>query len=82
MEKEKVIIAGPMAIAGISLLLVVKQSVRCQPAGANLFFSGLKQPVSLVVNSESDRKAFDMGGNELPIGKLLEEAPDLADALR
>ena len=76
------IIAGPMAISGISLLLVVKQSVHCQPAGGNLFFSGLKQPVSLVVNLESGRKAFDMGGNELPIGKLLEEAPDLADALR
>ena len=82
MEKKKVIIAGPMAIAGISLILVVKESVNCQPAGGSLFFSGLKQPVNLVVNSKSGRKAFDIGGNEVPIGKLLEEAPDLADALR
>jgi hypothetical protein len=82
MEKKRVIITGPMAIAGISLSLVVKQSVSCQPAGSNLFFSGLKQPVSLVVNSESGRKAFDSGGNEVPIGKLLEETPELADALR
>ncbi|HEX7365179.1 MAG TPA: hypothetical protein VF366_08440 [Dehalococcoidia bacterium] len=81
MEKKKVIIAGPVAIAEISLLLVIKQSVNCRPAGGTLFFSGLKQPVSLVVNSESGRKAFDIGGNEVPIGKLVEEAPDLADAL-
>ncbi len=82
MEKKKVIIAGPVMITGTSLLLVVKQSVNSQPAGGTLFFSGLKQPISLVVNSESGRKAFDIGGNEVPIEKLLEEAPDLADALR
>ncbi len=76
------IIAGPVMITGTSLLLVVKQSVNSQPAGGTLFFSGLKQPISLVVNSESGRKAFDIGGNEVPIEKLLEEAPDLADALR
>ena len=82
MEKKKVIIAGPVAIAGISLILVIKLSVNCQPAGGTLFFSGLKQPISLVVNSASGRKAFDIAGNEVPIEKLLEEAPDLADALR
>ena len=65
-------------MAGISLILVVKLSVNCQPAGGSLFFSGMKQPVSLVVSSESSRKAFDIKGEEVAISTLLEETPDLA----
>jgi hypothetical protein len=78
MEKRKVVIAGPMAITGISLILVIKFSINCQPAGSNIFFSGIKQPVSLVVSSPRDNKAFNIEGDEIPLGRLLQEAPDLA----
>jgi len=81
MEKKKVIISGPIAIAGISLILVVKLSVNCQPMGSGMFFSGVKQPVSLVINSESGRKAFDINGAEVQVSTLVEQAPDLAGLL-
>jgi hypothetical protein len=81
MEKEKLIIAGPMAIAGITLILVIKLSVNCQPAGNNIVFSGVKQPVSLVVKSPWNNKAFDLEGNEVPMSTLLREAPGLAGML-
>ncbi|MGD0352593.1 MAG: hypothetical protein ABSB38_03765 [Dehalococcoidia bacterium] len=81
MEKKKVIIAGPMAIAEITLILVIKLSLNCQPAGSSIFFSGIKQPVNVVVASPSTKKAFDVNGDEIPIGLLLQEVPDLAGML-
>jgi hypothetical protein len=81
MEKKKVIIAGPMAIAGITLILVIKLSLNCQPAGSSIFFSGIKQPINVVVASPSTKKAFDVNGDEIPIGPLLQEVPDLAGML-
>jgi hypothetical protein len=81
MEKKKVIIAGPMAIAGITLILVIKLSLNCQPAGSSIFFSGTKQAINVVVASPSTKKAFDVNGDEIPIGPLLQEVPDLAGML-
>jgi hypothetical protein len=81
MEKKKVMISGPMAIAGITLILVIKLSVNCQPAGNNIVFSGVKQPVSLVVKSPWTNKAFNLDGKEVPLSKILEETPGLAGIL-
>lgn len=74
-------ISGPMAIAGITLILVIKLSVNCQPAGNNIVFSGVKQPVSLVVKSPWANKAFNLDGDEVPISTLIEETPGLASML-
>jgi hypothetical protein len=81
MEKKKITIAGPIAVAGITLILVVKLSSNCQPAGSSLFFSGVKQPISLVVTSPSTKRAFDIKGDEIPIDPLLREVPDLVGLL-
>jgi pyruvate/2-oxoglutarate dehydrogenase complex dihydrolipoamide acyltransferase (E2) component len=81
MEKKKITISSPMAIAGITLILVIKLSLNCQGAGSNIFFSGLKQPVNVVVASPSTKKAFNIDGDEIPIDPLLQEVPDLAGML-
>lgn len=75
------IVAVPMAIAGITLVLVVKLSMNCQLAGGNIFFSGLKQPVSLVVTSPSVKKAFDVNGEEVPVSTLVHQTPGLRSVL-
>jgi len=76
-----VVISGPIAVAGITLILVIELSINCQPAGSNIFFSGVKQPISLVVASPSTKKAFDIQGDEIPISTLLQEVPDLGGIL-
>jgi hypothetical protein len=81
MEKKKITICSPMAIAGITLILVIKLSLNCQGAGSSIFFSGIKQPINVVVASPSTKKAFDVKGDEIPIGLLLQEVPDLAGML-
>jgi hypothetical protein len=81
MEKKKVTIAGPIAVAGISVIPIIKVSVNCQPAGSSIIFSGVKQPISLVITSPSAQKAFDINGDEVQIGSLIQEVPDLAGVL-
>ena len=81
MEKKRVIIGSPVAIAGITLILVTKMSLNCQPGGNNIFFSGVKQPVGIVVASPSTKKAFDITGKEIPLNQLIQEAPGLAGIL-
>jgi hypothetical protein len=81
MEKKRVIIGSPVAIAGITLILVTKLSLSCQPSGSSIFFFGLKQPVSLVMASPSTKKAFDITGKEIPLDQLILEAPGLAGIL-
>ena len=81
MEKKRVIIAGPIAIAGITLILVIRLSLNCQPTGSSIFFSGIKQPINIVVASPSTKKAFDIEGGEIPLSPLLQEVPDLGRML-
>jgi len=81
MEKKRVTISSPVAIAGITLILVTRLSLSCQPSGNNIFFSGVKQPVGIVVASPSTKKAFNITGKEIPLNQLIQEAPGLAGIL-
>ena len=69
MKKKRVIIGSPIAIAGITLILVTKLSFSCQPNGSSIFFFGIKEPVSLVVSSPSAKKAFEITGREIPLDR-------------
>ena len=81
MEGKKITISSPVAIAGTTLILVIKLSLNCQGAGSNIFFSGIKQPVNVVVTSPSTKKAFNIDGDEIPIDSLLQEVPDITGML-
>ena len=77
MEKKRVTISSPVTIAGITLILITKLSLKCQPSGNNIFFSGIKQPVGIVVASPSTKKAFEITGKEVPLNQLIQETPGL-----
>jgi hypothetical protein len=81
MEKKKVTIVGPVAIAGMTLILVTRLSLHCQPVGGGIFFSGIKQPISIVVASPSTKKAFDVTGKAISLDQLIQEDPSLAEVL-
>ncbi len=81
MKKKRVIIGSPVTIAGITLILVTKLSLSCQPNGSSIFFFGLKEPVSFVVSSPSTKKAFDITGKEISLHQLIQEVPGLAGTL-
>jgi len=81
MQKKKVTIGGPIAIAGITLILVTRLSLNCQHSGSSISFSGVKQPVRVVVASPSTKKAFDVTGKEISLDRLLKETPDITEVL-
>jgi hypothetical protein len=81
MEKKKVTINSPVTIAGTTLILITKLSLKCQPGGSNIFFSGIKQPVGIVVASPSTKKAFEITGKEIPLNQFMQEVPGLAGML-
>jgi hypothetical protein len=81
MEKKSVAVTGPIAIAGISLILVTRLSASCQSSGGNIFFSGIKQPVRIVVASPHAKQAFDARGGKVSLDELVREFPHLAGAL-
>jgi hypothetical protein len=82
MEKKEVTISRPVAIGGTTLILITKSSLNCQPVGSNVFFSGTKQPVGIVVASPSTKKAFEITGREIPLNQLIKETPGLAGILK
>jgi uncharacterized spore protein YtfJ len=81
MEKKIVISGSPIATAGITLILITKLSLSCQPNGSSIFFFGLKEPVSFVVMSPSAKRAFEITGKEIPLDQLIQEIPALASML-
>jgi hypothetical protein len=81
MEKKRVTISSPVTIAGITLILITKLSLKCQPGGNNIFFSGIKQPVGIVVASPSTKEAFEITGKEIPLNQLIQDTPGLGGIL-
>lgn len=82
MEKKRLTAGNPITIAGITLILVTRLSINCQPSGSSIFFFGVKQPVNIVVASQSAKRAFEISGKEIPLDKLIEEVPRLDEVMQ
>jgi len=81
MEKEEIRIEVPFAIAGVTLVPIVKASVNCWHGKAHLSFFGTKQPVGVVVVSPQAKRAFRIDGEEVSLDQLAKEAPGIEETL-
>ena len=81
MEKKKVEIGNPLAINGITLIPITKVSVNYWHCKGGISFFGTKQPLSVVVISPSEKKAFRTSGEELPLDELIQEVPGIKKLL-
>jgi hypothetical protein len=81
MEKEEIRIEAPFAVAGVTLVLVVKARLNCWPGKGRLSIFGIKQPVSVVVVTPQAKRAFRVSGEEMSLGQLTEEVPGIREAL-
>ena len=81
MEKEEIKIEAPFAVAGVTLVPVVKTSLNCWSGKGCLSFFGTKQPDSLVVVAPQAKRAFRINGEEIPLDQLTEEVPDIKEIL-
>jgi len=83
MEKEeKIRIETPLAVAGVTLLPIVKTSLHHWQLKDRLLFFGSSEPVSVVVVSAQARRAFRISGEEVPLDQLGKEVPSIEEVLR
>jgi len=81
METEKIRIEAPFAIAGVTLVPIVKTSLNCWHSKGCLSVFGTKQPVSLVVVSHQAKRAFRINGEEISLDQLTKEVPGIKEIL-
>lgn len=81
MEKKEVGLESPIMVSGLTIVPVVEVSVNCTHTAKITSFSGVKQPVAVVVVSPSLKKAFRISGEEVTIEQLIQEAPALEGVL-
>ena len=81
MEEKKVAADNPVSIAGVTLIPVIKVSLRYWSTKGGASFFGVKQPVAMVVVSQSAKRAFWITGEEVSLEELIKEAPSLKEIL-
>ena len=64
------------------MIPVTKVSLNCQRSGGRISLFGLKQPVSVVVASPSQKRAFRVTGEEIPLGQLMQEVPAVKEVVQ
>ena len=81
MEKKEVEIGNPVAIAGITLIPITRVSLNYWQHNGGISFLGIKQPLSLIVISPSEKKAFKVSGEEVSLDELTQEVPGIEKQL-
>jgi len=77
MEIKKVGIGRPVVIGSVRLVPIVQTTIGHWQRDGMVSFWGIKRPVSLLAISPSTRVAFAITGEQVPVERLTEEAPDI-----
>ena len=81
MEKAEIRIEAPLAVAGVTLVPIVKAWLNCWHSKGRLAFFGIKQPVSVVVVSPQAKRAFRTNGEAVSLDQLTKEVPGIEETL-
>ena len=81
MEKEKVELENPVAVAGITVVPVTKVSLNYWSNRGGLSCFGVKQSVGVIVVSPSAKRAFRITGEEISLDPLIAEIPGIKEVL-
>jgi len=81
MEKQEIVVDSPVTAGGITVIPVAKISLYHWRGKRGTSFYGEKKPVSLVVVTPSARRAFRISGEEIALEQLMQEVPEITEAL-
>jgi uncharacterized spore protein YtfJ len=70
-----------VTISGVTLIPVTKLSLNCQRIGNSISCFGTKQPSSVVVVSQTTRRAFNITGEEVSLDQLVQETPSIKELM-
>ncbi len=79
MEKKEIATENPVEVAGVTIIPVVEASLNYWQYKGSASFFCVKQPIAVVIVSPSERKAFRITGEEVPIDLLAQEVPSVKD---
>ena len=71
----------PLTANGVTLIPVTKLSLNCQRIGNSISFFAVKEPTSVVVLSQATRRAFNITGEEISLGQLVQDAPSIEELM-
>ena len=81
MERQEVVVEGPITVAEVTLIPVARVSLNSWQVKGNVSFFGVKQAMGVVVVSPSVRRAFRASGEEVPLDRFIQEAPGIEEIL-
>lgn len=80
MTKNVLGIENPVSVNGLTIIPVVKLSLNYSFAAGISVFS-TKQPIAAVIVSPSQKRAFRVTGEEIPLEQLIKEIPGIKETL-
>jgi hypothetical protein len=81
MEEEKIIADIPVSIGEIKLIPIVEVLTHRWIKKGRAAYSVVKEPLAVVIVSQSEKKAFDMNGQEINIDELINAVSELKELL-
>lgn len=81
MEEKEVIIEGPLKLGDVTLITVAEMLLSCKSSSSGAVFSATKKPLCIVMIFGSEKRAFDMDGQDIPIDRVIAFAPTLETIL-
>ena len=81
MEKKEITTVNPIKVAEVTLIPISKTSINYWHSKRGAIFSGSKQPVSIIIATPTERRAFRITGEEITLIQLSQEFPDILEKL-
>lgn len=77
MKRKRIIIGNPAEINGITIIPIISLSAHCNILDRSLSFFGSINPQYIVIVNSDETKAFTTNGEDVSLGQLTKELPDL-----
>ena len=81
MERKKLTIGNHLETNGLTIFPLISISARCNRLGRSLSFYGSIYPQYIVLVNGDGPKAFTINGEDVSLGQLIKEVPELRAAL-
>ena len=81
MEKKELTVEGPITVGSAKVYVAVETRIACDGSEDGLVCSGVRMPTHIVVVSDSEKRAFTAGGEEITLERLIEDVPGIEELL-
>ena len=81
MEKATVVIENPVALAGLTLVPVVRVVTHYWHAKGGRSWMSVKKPVAVILVSPAVKRVLRVTGEEISLDELIREAPEIKETL-